>query len=237
VIVVVPAWEEAPRIGRTLRSIPSWVDAIVVVDDASTDGTAHQARAARDPRIEVLCHDRNRGVGAAIATGYRRALAMAGGARDAFVVMAGDGQMAPVDLPALVDPVVCGLADYTKGDRFRSRSLRAAMPTARRLGGLIFSWATSRAVGRRVSDSQCGYTAIARAACGKLDLDDLWPRYGYPNDLLSQLALRDLRIAEVPVRAVYADEVSRLRIGHLPIIAGVIVRAWVRRLQRQRSCH
>jgi glycosyltransferase involved in cell wall biosynthesis len=230
VVVVVPAWDEAPRIARVVRGIPGWVDAIVVVDDASRDGTGEAARGAGDGRVEVVRHDANRGVGAAIATGYRRATAIAPGPRDVFVVMAGDGQMDPGDLPALVDPVARGEADYVKGSRFRGLDVVGAMPRARLLGGLAFSWATSRAIGVPVSDSQCGYTAIARAACARLDLDRLWPRYGYPNDLLSQIALARLRIAEVPVRAVYADEVSRLKPRHVPVIAALVARAWLRRL-------
>jgi glycosyltransferase involved in cell wall biosynthesis len=234
VVVVVPAWDEAPRIARVLRGVPDWVDAIVVVDDASRDGTVDAARAVGDPRVEVVVHERNRGVGAAIATGYRRASAAPGGPRDAFVVMAGDGQMDPGDLPSIVAPVAHGEADYVKGDRFRSRADAMAMPPARRVGGLAFSWATSRAIGVPISDSQCGYTALAREACARLDLDSLWPGYGYPNDLLSQLALRGLRIAEVPVRAVYADEVSRLRPRHVPVVAALVARAWLRRLTASR---
>jgi glycosyltransferase involved in cell wall biosynthesis len=230
VIVVVPAWEEAPRIGRVLVSIPDWVDAIVVVDDGSSDGTSDAARAVGDARVEIIRHGRNRGVGAAIATGYRRALAAAGSARDALVVMAGDGQMDPRDLPALVEPIVRGEADYVKGDRFLSRERHATMPLARFVGGRIFSWATSAAIGLSISDSQCGYTGIARQACAQLDLDGLWPRYGYPNDMLSQLIVRKLRVTEVPVTAVYADEVSRLKVRHLPVIAAVVLRAWVRRI-------
>ena len=235
VVVVVPAWEEAPRIGRVIRTMPSWVDSIVVVDDASTDGTADAARAANDARVEVVTHARNQGVGAAIATGYRRSLARPGSRRDAFAVMAGDGQMDPHDLPRLVDPVVLDAADYVKGNRFRGPGAARTMPTGRRIGGLVFSWATARAVGVPVSDSQCGYTAIARHACARLDLDDLWPRYGYPNDLLSQLALRDLRIAEAPVRAVYADEVSRLKLRHVPVVAALIARAAARSVVRRVS--
>jgi glycosyltransferase involved in cell wall biosynthesis len=210
--------------------MPSWVDAIIVVDDASTDGTAEAAEATGDARVEVIRHPRNRGVGAAIASGYRYALGAPGGPRDAFVVMAGDGQMAPADLPAVAGPVVRGEADYVKGDRFALPETRHRMPRGRRIGGLAFSWATSKAVGVPISDSQCGYTAIARAACLRLDLDALWPRYGYPNDLLSQLAVRGLRIREVPVRAVYADEVSRLKLRHLPVVAGLIARAGLRRV-------
>jgi glycosyltransferase involved in cell wall biosynthesis len=230
VVVVVPAWDEAPRIGRVLRAIPPWVDAIVVVDDASRDGTAKAARAVDDRRVEVVRHDVNRGVGAAIVTGYKRAGAIAGGSRDVFVVMAGDGQMDPRDLPSLVTPVARGEAEYMKGSRFRTLDSARAMPRARLLGGLLLSWATSRAIGIPVSDSQCGYTAIAGHACTRLDLDALWPRYGYPNDLLSQLTLRNIRIGEAPVRAVYADEVSRLKLRHLPLVAGVVARAWLRRI-------
>jgi glycosyltransferase involved in cell wall biosynthesis len=238
VVVVVPAWDEAPRIARVLRGMPPWVDRIVVVDDASRDATAHAALAVGDARVVVERHHRNRGVGAAIATGYRRAATLAGGARDAFVVMAGDGQMDPRDLPDVVDPIARGGADYVKGDRFRWLGGPRGMPVARRLGGRVFSWATTGAVGVAISDSQCGYTAIAREAYARLDLAALWQGYGYPNDLLSQLALRRLRIAEVPVRAVYADEVSRLKARHAAVVATLIARAWARRLWfelRQRS--
>jgi len=234
VVVVVPAWEEAPRIGRVLRGMPPWVDAIVVVDDASDDDTATAARAVGDSRVEIVRHDRNRGVGAAITSGYRVALGRPGGPHDAFAVMAGDDQMHPDDLFAVVDPVARGEADYVKGDRFHGPGAAARMPLARRLGGRVFSWATSKAIGIPVSDSQCGYTALSRAACERLDLDALWPRFGYPNDLLSQLTVRGLHVAEVPVRAVYADEVSRLRLRHLPVIAGLVGRAWVRRVRAGR---
>jgi glycosyltransferase involved in cell wall biosynthesis len=232
VFVVVPAWDEAPRIGRVIRTMPLWVDRIVVIDDGSTDATAAAAAATGDPRVEVVRHDRNRGVGAAIVTGYRRALSECGGARDAYVVMAGDGQMSPDDLPAVVSPIARGEADYVKGARLRTIGVAGSMPWTRRWGGWVFSWATSVAIGRPVCDSQCGYTALSRAGCERLDLDGLWTGYGYPNDLLSQLVLRDLRIIETPVRAVYADEVSRLKARHLPVVAGLIARAWFRRVRR-----
>ncbi len=232
VVIVVPAWDEAPRIGGVLRRMPAWADAVVVVDDASTDGTAAAARAVGDARVAVVTHGRNRGVGAAIATGYRRALALSGAPRDVFVVMAGDGQMDSADLPRLIAPIVSGEADYVKGNRFLWPDVATSMPPTRRLAGLAFSWATSRAIGVSIADSQCGYTAIAHAACTRLDLDGLWPGYGYPNDLLSQLALRGLRIAEAAVRPVYADEVSRLKPRHVPVVAGIVLRAWTRRLRK-----
>jgi glycosyltransferase involved in cell wall biosynthesis len=235
IVVVVPAWNEAPRIGQVVGGIPDWIDHVVVVDDASSDGTATAAQAAGDSRLVVVRHATNRGVGAAIATGYRTAYERTTGARDVFVVMAGDGQMDPVDLPAVIGPVASGRADYVKGDRFHGPGKARTMPLSRRLGGEVFSWATSVALGRPVSDSQCGYTAIARGACEALDLDALWPRYGYPNDLLSQLTLRGLRVTEVPVRAVYADEESRFRPRHLPVVAALVARAWWRRLSASRA--
>jgi glycosyltransferase involved in cell wall biosynthesis len=232
VIVVVPAWEEAPRIERVVRSVPGWVDAIVVVDDASTDSTSSRARAVGDPRVAIVRHSRNRGVGAAIASGYRYALSLSGAPHDAFVVMAGDGQMDPGDLPGLLEPISQDEADYVKGNRFASRTTSRSMPAVRLLGGLALSWATAQATGLALSDAQCGYTAISRAACERLDLDALWPRYGYPNDILSQLALRGLRVRQAPVRAVYGNEVSRLKARHLPAIAWIIARASLRRLRQ-----
>jgi glycosyltransferase involved in cell wall biosynthesis len=229
VLVVVPARDEAPRIARVLTSMPREVDHVVVVDDASTDETA--AIAAR--HAEVLRHASSRGVGAAITTGYRRALELLPSPRDAIVVMAGDGQMDPADLPAVVRPIAEGRADYVKGDRFQSLDVTRVMPRGRYVGGQVFSWLTSRALGMRISDSQCGYTGISRAACAAIDLDGLWPGYGYPNDLLGQLVQRRLRVAEVPVRPVYADEVSRLKLRHLAPIAALVARAYARRLTRR----
>ena len=234
---MVPAFEEAPRIGRVVRGIPPSVEHILVVDDASSDGTAAAARAAGDAdgspqvkgRLEVITHRENRGVGAAIVTGYQRAQQLALGPTDALVVMAGDGQMDPADLPALVWPIAQGRADYVKGCRFDWLGARTTIPIGRWLGGRAFGRLTSWAIGQRIKDSQCGYTALSRAAASRLDLDGLWPGYGYPNDILGQLAARRLSIAEVPVRPIYADEVSRLKLRHLPTIATLIGRAWVRR--------
>ena len=227
VFVIVPAFDEAARIGGVLASIPGDVRRIVVVDDASRDDTAEHARASTDPRVEVVRHAENRGVGAAIATGYRRALETPGDPRDAFVVMAGDGQMDPADLPALVAPIARGEADYVKGDRFAHEDARA-IPLARRLGGRAMSALTRAALALPIHDSQCGYTAIARSTCAQLDLDALWPRFGYPNDLLAMLARAGARIVEVPVRPVYHGG-NKLRARHVPVIAGVVVRAWLRR--------
>jgi glycosyltransferase involved in cell wall biosynthesis len=228
VVVVVPAWNEEPRIGRVLSSMPSWVDRVVVVDDASEDRTGEAARAVRDPRVDVVTHDWNRGVGASIVTGYRRALECTREPHDAICVMAGDAQMDPRDLESVVRPIAMGRAGYVKGNRFAWPGALHVMPFPRWLLGHVLSRLTSRAIGVSVHDSQCGYTALSREACASLALAEIWPSYGYPNDVLGQLARRGVVIEEVPVRPVYADEVSRLRPRHGVTILWLLGRAWAR---------
>jgi dolichol-phosphate mannosyltransferase len=218
--VVVPAFREAELIQRTLRAMPSFVDAIYVVDDGSPDDTAHRAEALSDPRLRVIRHGKNRGVGAAIVTGYRAAFA---DHIDAVAVMAGDAQMDPADLPALLVPVLTGHADYVKGNRFRS-SERRNMPRLRRWAGKVLAVATRLASGLDVDDCQCGYTVISRQAIGALPLDELWPRFGYPNDLLVLAAQHRLRVSEVTVRPIYADERSGVRAWHALLILGLLLR-------------
>src|ERR1700722_1749838 len=115
--VVVPAFDEETLITETLLGIPDVVDRIFVVDDASNDETAERARSCSDRPVEVVRHDRNRGVGAAIVSGYRRALAER---IDVTVVMAGDNQMDPAELVAIAGPVARGEVDYAKANRLIS---------------------------------------------------------------------------------------------------------------------
>jgi glycosyltransferase involved in cell wall biosynthesis len=235
VVVIVPAKNESARIARVVTTLPSWIDRVIVVDDASTDGTADHARAVGDPRTQVLVHRENRGVGASIVSGYRAALAEPGGRDDVFVVMAGDAQMDPADLPRVVAPIARGEAGYVKGNRFASPEVWRAMPLFRRLGGEVLSRMTTRAIGVSITDSQCGYTAIARWACDAIDLDALYPRYGYPNDLLAKLARQKVPIREVVVRPVYAGEASGLRVWHVARIGAIVARAWASRVYAERS--
>jgi glycosyltransferase involved in cell wall biosynthesis len=229
VVVVVPAFDEETRIRRVIESIPRWVDWIVVVDDASVDRTAEAARADSDSRVLIHAHERNRGVGAAIVSGYRRALSLTKSCRDAIAVMAGDAQMDPRDLATVVLPIVEGRASYVKGNRYDWPSARAKIPFGRWLIGHALSLLTSGATGLPIHDSQCGYTAISRGVCLRLNLSSLWQGYGYPNDLLGQLSCLGVDIREVPVRPVYGDEISRLRPYHGVNVLWLIGRAWVRR--------
>jgi len=226
VAVVVPAFNESERVGRVVSRIPEWVDLVVVVDDGSRDATAHAAgdAGARRGRTVVVRHAVNRGVGAAIATGYREA---ARSGADVVAVMAGDDQMDPDDLAAVVDPVVAGHAAYIKGNRFQHAE-RRRMPLARRVAGRVLASLTRAATDLVIDDSQCGYTAISAHAARALPLDDLWPRYGYPNDLLGMLAAHGFAVGEVSVRPVYAGERSGVRGWHAAVVAFVILRRWTK---------
>jgi glycosyltransferase involved in cell wall biosynthesis len=239
IAVVVPACNEADKIAGTMRSVPGFVDHLIVVDDGSLDATGAIARrAARRAsargggrQVEVLEHPENRGVGAAIATGYARALAL--GAQ-ATAVMAGDGQMDPADLPRLLGPVVSGAADYAKGNRFAWPGGWRQMPGVRLVGNLVLSLLTRAASGYwHLSDSQCGYTVASRQALLAIGPDRMFARYGYPNDLLARLAGAGARVVDVPVRPVYGPAWrSGLRPSRVALpLALLLLRAFFRRLR------
>ncbi|HET7504374.1 MAG TPA: glycosyltransferase family 2 protein [Kofleriaceae bacterium] len=238
IAVVIPAYNERRKIAGTVATVPELADHIIVVDDASADDTSHEARSAalrrdRPAAVEVIRHAANRGVGGAITTGYRRALALGA---DIAVVMAGDGQMDPHDLPALLAPIARGQADYVKGNRFLHPAIWTTMPASRIVGNLVLSAATRVTSGyRHVFDSQCGYTAIHRRALAALALDRLFPRYGYPNDLLSQLRVANMRVVDVPVRPIYGAEWSSgIHLGTaLHPIPWVLLRSWGTRVVAQ----
>jgi glycosyltransferase involved in cell wall biosynthesis len=238
VAVVIPAFNENRKIVETVATVPGFVDHILVVDDASLDDTSRQAELAAVGReepasVEVIRHRANRGVGGAIATGYRRALAIGA---DVAVVMAGDGQMDPGDLPALLDPIAAGDADYVKGNRFLHPAIWTAMPASRIFGNVVLSVATRVTSGyRHVFDSQCGYTAIHRRALAAIELEKLFPRYGDPNDLLSRLRVADMRVVDVPVRPIYGAEWrSGINLGTaLHPIPWVLLRSWGQRVAAQ----
>jgi glycosyltransferase involved in cell wall biosynthesis len=230
IAVVMPAYNEAKLVRGTLEGIPSFVDHIIVVDDASIDATREMVRVFHGP-VELIEHETNQGVGAAIATGCRQALSLGA---DLTVVMAADGQMDPLDLPALLGPLIAGEADYVKGNRLDWPAASEVMPWHRWLGNHLFSWLTRRAIGLDVQDSQCGYAAMNRRTQEVLNWERLWSGYGYPNDVLGWLKVCGLRVRDVPVRPVYGSEQSGIRLRHVMlIIPFVIARVWLRRYARR----
>ncbi|HEY2728530.1 MAG TPA: glycosyltransferase family 2 protein [Polyangia bacterium] len=239
VAVVIPAYNERDKIAATIRSVPGYVDHILVVDDGSADGTSAAARRHAGRRrggvVEVLRHEVNRGVGAAIASGYARAVALG---VQVTVVMAGDGQMDPADLPRLLEPVAAGRADYVKGNRFAWPGGWRRMPRARMVGNLLLSLATRVASGYwHLLDSQCGYTAASRPALLAIAPQKMFARYGYPNDLLARLGAAGARVVDVPVRPVYGPAWrSGLRPARVALpIALLLARACWRRLWTRRG--
>ncbi len=204
VAVVVPAYNVASLVGTVIDTMPDFVDRVYVVDDKSTDGTAAVVaqRAGEQPgRVVLVARQRNGGVGAAIATGYRRAL---DDGMDVVAVMAGDAQMDPDDLHRVVGPVCRGEADYVKGNRlFRGESWEM-IPKVRYFGNAFLSLLTKIASGYwHVADSQTGYTAISRVALERIVPEKIYPRYGMPNDVLIKLNIHNFRVRDVSVRPVY----------------------------------
>ena len=228
VAVVVPAYDEEKLLPETLAGIPEFVDRIYVVDDASRDGTAEAAES--DERVQLIRHVKNLGVGAAIVTGYQQAIA---DHVDVTCVMAADNQMAPEDLEPIARPVVQGEADYAKANRLVSGEAWQLIPHARYLGNAMLSLLTKIASGYwHVADSQSGFTAVSLGTLQRLDLDRIYPRYGFPNDMLVHLNVIEARVRDVPSRPVYnIGEQSGIRYSRvIPAISWLLLKAFFWRM-------
>ena len=203
VCVVIPAYNEEKQIGSVIAQLPDWVDYIVAVNDASTDRTGDVVKNLQsiDPRVRLIELASNQGCGGALAAGY---LWARDNACDVAVRMDGDGQMDPAELPALLDPVVEGLADYTKGNRLFTGEAFKRIPKVRYFGNAFLSLLTKIASGYwHVADFQSGYTAINKKALHTIDWEKMYKRYGQPNDLLVRLNVYNFRVSDIPVEPVY----------------------------------
>jgi glycosyltransferase involved in cell wall biosynthesis len=233
VAVVVPAYDEERLVGDTLRGIPAFVDRIYVVDDASQDATATRAREVGDARVEVVRHERNEGVGAAIVSGYRRALE---DGMDVACVMAGDNQMDPIELPDIAGPVARREVEYAKANRLVTGEAWTVIPRTRYLGNAVLSLLTKIASGYwHVADSQAGYTAISADALRRLDLSRVYQGYGFPNDMLVHLNIQNARVRDVPSRPIYdVGEQSGIRLRRVvPRISWLLFKGfWWRMAQK-----
>lgn len=213
VAVVLPSYNESAHVASVIRSIPEWVDSIIIVDDASSDGTADVARATEDLRLTVIVHERNRGVGGATVTGYRAALELG---YDIVVKMDADGQMDSNELARLVRPIAEGRADYTKGNRFLGNQGIGKMPRLRKAGSIVLSFLTKMSSGYwHVFDSQCGFTAATSTALRAVDLDGIATDYFFENDMLISLNEHDARVVDVPTSTRYGNEISSMSISRV----------------------
>ena len=249
--VVIPAYNESAFIGEVIETVPGYVDRVYAVDDGSTDrtweemqqaawnvneraepaaSTAPDGGATISRQVVTVRHDDNQGVGAAITTGYRQALE---DGVDVVAVMNGDGQMDPGILSRILDPVVEGEADYAKGNRLSSAEHRRPMSRWRLFGNVTLTALSRIASGYwGMTDPQNGYTAISREALLALDLDVLYDHYGFCNDMLVRLNAAGLRVADVPMHAIYGDEESHIRYkSFVPLLSWLLLTGFLWRLR------
>ncbi len=213
--------------------MPSFVDRIYLVDDGSTDSTRHIVGelCRKDHRLTLIIHESNKGVGAAIVSGYKRCLEEG---MDFAVVMAGDDQMDPAQLPRLLAPLLKGEAGYSKGNRMSGPEDIRAMPPWRRLGNWLLRWATRVSCGNfQVMDPQNGYTAASADALKKIDLEGIYPQYGYCNHMLAEFAVAGVRTVEVSMPSRYQGERSKIRYwSYIPTVSWLLLRIFVWRMAK-----
>jgi glycosyltransferase involved in cell wall biosynthesis len=212
--VVIPAYNEETQIRHVIETMPDFIDQIIIVDDNSKDKTIDVIKDCQkiNPRITLIRHSVNKGAGGAMVTAYNYVKDQD---IDVAVRMDGDGQMNPDDLPALLDPVVEGRADYSKGNRLFTGEAYQKIPKIRYFGNAFLSLFTKIASGYwHVADSQSGYTAINKKALQLIDWDKLYTWYGHPNDILVRLNVLNFRVTDVPVAPIYnIGEKSGIKIG------------------------
>jgi dolichol-phosphate mannosyltransferase len=228
--VVIPCYRVTKQILAVLQRIGPEVSHIYVVDDACPDGSgALVEREARDARVTVLRNEFNLGVGGAVMRGYRAAI---DDGCDCIVKIDGDGQMHPELLPGFVAPILAGRADYTKGNRFYHIDDVMEMPRVRLFGNAVLSFMNKMSSGYwNIFDHTNGYTAISAPLAAALPFDKIARRYFFESDLLFRIGLLQALVEDIPMRSVYADEHSNLRISNvLPRFLGGHMRNLFKRI-------
>ncbi len=230
IAVSIPAYNEEKLIARTITTLPEFVDIAIIVDDGSADGTSDAVRALNDERVILERNEPNRGVGYSVIRGFKRG--MESGA-DILCIMSGDAQCDPGYLSKLVDAVLDGECDCAKANRFYHREALKSMPAFRRFGNVLMSIANKFSTGYySVSDSQNGYTAVRAEVLRRVDLDDVSPRYEFENSMLLHYNLANVRVKDVPVPAIYGEEVSGINMvtflarAFRVMIRGAFRRVW-----------
>jgi glycosyltransferase involved in cell wall biosynthesis len=229
VAAVVPAFNEERHIDAVIKTMPEFVDHIIVVDDASSDRTAEIATGVNDPRLVLIRHEQNTGVGGSIISGYRKALELGS---QLLTVMAGDGQMDPDYLPRLLTPLVENRADFTKGNRFFSMDSLVGMPKHRIFGSVLLSFLTKLASGYwHMVDPQNGYVAITSDMLGRINLGQIAKGYQFENDMLVRLNILGARLQDIPIPSRYGDQTSGIRLRRVvPAILKLLFGGFWRRV-------
>lgn len=191
VCVIIPAYDEEASIAGVIKGMPDFVDAVLAIDDGSSDRTAEIARAEG---ATVVSHNRNKGVGAAFSTGMQEALEMGA---DIMVNIDADGQFAPHDIEKLIKPIDEGKADFVSASRFKDRAYYPVMPPMKFFGNKLMAALVSRISGQKFYDVSCGFRAFSRDALLKLNL---FGDFTYTQETFLGLAFKDVSIMEVPIK-------------------------------------
>ncbi len=230
VILVLPAFNEEKLIGATISRAPPIIDKVIVVNDASTDKTSEIVSNHEDPRTILINHEKNFGVGQAYITGYRRALEEGA---DIIVSAGGDDQMPLEETATFLDPIINDEADYVKGNRFITDSLKD-MPLKRLFGNSVLSFLTKFASGYwKIFDTQDGFTAMSKKTAETIDWERAWKKYGYPSDFLIWMNYYNMRVKDVPRTAIYYKGVRQSQIKIIPYIFRILpllARGFLRRM-------
>lgn len=239
IAVVIPAYNEEKLILKTLESVPDYVDKVYVVNDYSTDKTQESIESylPKDSRVISIIHEINKGVGAAIVSGYKASLE---DGYDITVILAGDYQMDTRFFVGVIDPVINGIADYTVGNRFSGdRDHYKGMTKWRFFGSSILTLLNKIASGYwQLMDPQQGYCAISRRALAAIDLDSVYPRYGYCNDILVKLNVCGFRVKNVPIKVRYGEEKSKIRYGnYIRTVSMMLLRNFIWRMKMKYIIH
>lgn len=209
VAVVIPCYRVTAHVLQVIAAVGPEVHRIFVVDDACPDGSGALVQAqCTDPRVKVCFHESNQGVGGAVMTGYKAAMA---DDMDVIVKVDGDGQMAPALIPYFIAPILKGQADYTKGNRFYDLTHIAQMPRIRLFGNMGLSFMAKLSSGYwNLFDTTNGFTAIHAKAARRIAFDKVSRRYFFETDLLFRLNIIRAVVMDIPMDASYGSEKSNL---------------------------
>ncbi len=229
IAVVIPCYQETARILDVIKAVGKEVSRIIVIDDACPDGTgAHVTSKCTDKRVEVLIHESNTGVGGATMSGYKRAIEEGA---EIIVKIDGDGQMDPSLISDLIAPLLEGLADYTKGNRFYNLDGLSEMPRVRIFGNLVLSFASKVSSGYwNIFDPTNGFTAIHIDAARRLPFEKIDNGFFFESDMLFRLNMMRGVVVDIPMPARYGDEESSLKIRS--VILSFAIRHYVNAAKR-----
>lgn len=263
IALIIPFYNEEGSLSEVITTIPDFVDIVILVDDGSQDKSVevvHHAiqskkgnqavvfkgdlKQALEENIEfihqrtqyfIIQHSENLGKGAGVKTGYQIAKK---NQIDCVATMDGDGQMNPLELINLCLPIVNNQADYTKGNRLEFTDYKKIIPTVRLFGIKTLAWMTRISSGYHfIQDAQSGYTAISYLQLQKLDIDSIYDKYGYVNDILIRLSVIDSRVKEIPVTPIYKEgRVSKMNVFMtMPKIAWMMFRMYFWKLKSSKG--